>query len=325
MINMEKTKKDIVNELYDYDDLSDIELNYSKKLYQWLEIKEDNNERKYLKEAVIFNRKCFSHLHEYSFLNKEFNLDNSHILLERYELTVRHKRPRLEFNIGRKETDHKIPLVDYLQNIHNLLGVFLKKLTSENPTIKVVNVKEVLITYTEEIFEDYILVDDFINNFLKENFYFTSFIEKQKNNVWIDDIEKYSFFDINTFYNYLYGKNSVVKLLKDRLYKGKEFKNLRYDSKDDNDLHLKIYMIEQLKIIDFLKDTHSLEDSKLMDLIADLLGCTSRTVRTSYSVKTVPPSYKRISESYIDKLKNLERKEMDGNKRTELGAFLQKK
>lgn len=319
------TKKDIINELYNYDNLSDIELNYSKKLSEWLDYKEDYNERKYLKEAITFNKKSFSHLYEYSFLDKEYNVENSKIVLDQYELTIRYKKPRLDFNLSRKDTDHKIPLIEYLQNIHNLLGVYLKKIKSEDPTIKVVNVKQILSTYTEEIFEDYILVDDFINKFLKENFYFTSYIEKYNNNIWNDNLEKYSFFDINSFYTYLFGKNQVVKLLKDRLYKGKEFKNLRYNTKDDNDLHLKIYMIEELKITEFIKNTYSLEDSKLMDLIADLLGCTSRTVRSSYSVKTVPPLYKRISESYIDKLKNLERKEMDGNIRTELGVFLQKK
>lgn len=319
------TKKDIINELYNYDNLSDIELNYSKKLSEWLDYKEDYNERKYLKEAITFNKKSFSHLYEYSFLDKEYNVENSKIVLDQYELTIRYKKPRLDFNLSRKDTDHKIPLIEYLQNIHNLLGVYLKKIKSEDPTIKVVNVKQILSTYTEEIFEDYILVDDFINKFLKENFYFTSYIEKYNNNIWNDNLEKYSFFDINSFYTYLFGKNQVVKLLKDRLYKGKEFKNLRYNTKDDNDLHLKIYMIEELKITEFIKNTYSLEDSKLMDFIADLLGCTSRTVRSSYSVKTVPPLYKRISESYIDKLKNLERKEMDGNIRTELGVFLQKK
>lgn len=319
------SKKDKINDLYNYDDLSDIELNYLNKLNEWLEYKEDYNEKKYLKEAIAFNKKCFSHLYEYSFLDKEYNVENSKIVLDQYELTIRYKKPRLDFNLSRKDTDHKIPLIEYLQNIHNLLGVYLKKIKSEDPTIKVVNVKQILSTYTEEIFEDYILVDDFINKFLKENFYFTSYIEKYNNNIWNDNLEKYSFFDINSFYTYLFGKNQVVKLLKDRLYKGKEFKNLRYNTKDDNDLHLKIYMIEELKVTEFIKNTYSLEDSKLMDLIADLLGCTSRTVRSSYSVKTVPPSYKRISESYIDKLKNLERKEMDGNIRTELGVFLQKK
>lgn len=319
------TKKDIISKLYNYDDLTDIELNYKINLDTWLEHKEDYNERKYLKEAITFNKKSFSHLYEYSFLDKEYNVENSKIVLDQYELTIRYKKPRLDFNLSRKDTDHKIPLIEYLQNIHNLLGVYLKKIKSEDPTIKVVNVKQILSTYTEEIFEDYILVDDFINKFLKENFYFTSYIEKYNNNIWNDNLEKYSFFDINSFYTYLFGKNQVVKLLKDRLYKGKEFKNLRYNTKDDNDLHLKIYMIEELKITEFIKNTYSLEDSKLMDLIADLLGCTSRTVRSSYSVKTVPPLYKRISESYIDKLKNLERKEMDGNIRTELGVFLQKK
>lgn len=319
------TKKDIISKLYNYDDLTDIELNYKINLDTWLEHKEDYNERKYLKEAITFNKKSFSHLHEYSFLNKEFNIDNSHLVFEMYELTVRDKRPREEFNMYRKDTDYRISLIDYLQNIRNLLGVYLKKIKSEDPTIKVVNVKQVLITYTEELFVDYILVDDYINNFLKENFYFTSFIDKYNNDISIDNLEKYSFFDISSFYSYLFGKNQVVKLLKNRLYKGKEFKNLRYDSKDDNDLHLKIHMIKQLKIIEFLKDKYDLEDSKLMDLLSDILGCTSRTVRNSYSVEKATPTYTRIAESYIEKLNNLKRNEMDGNIRVELGSFLQNK
>lgn len=312
-------------ELYNFEDVSDLELNYTSKLNQWLIQNEDYNERKFLKEAILFNEKSISHLTILSELEEEYSINNAEAILKSYQLSVRNINKPLDFQISRKDTDSTKSLISYLYELYGLVGRYLKKIKTEDAAVTKVNIKNILKEYTKEIFVDYILVDDYINDFLNENFYFTSFLKKYNSNNWENDIEKYSFFDFNKFHEHLYHKNEVVKILKKKFKTKKSFNNLKFDSKVDSDFALKIYMLEKMGIIDQLKVNYQIEDSKIEDFIADLLGCTNRTVRKSYLVKSVSPSYKRIAESYIENLNSLMRKEMEGTPRKKFGLFLKNK
>ncbi len=311
--------------LYNFNNTSDLEIEYNNKLNQWLDLNEDYNERKYLKETIIYNERSFSHVSIFPLLDEVFNESNSHAILVNYQLTVRKFNEQLTFNISRKDTDTKIPLVTYLFNIYGFIGRFLKKIKSENPDITVANVRNILVTYTEEIFSDYTLVDDYINEFLKEEFYFTSYLKKHSSNNWTNDTEKYSFFDLKKFYNHLYDKHEVVKLLRNRLGTEKSFNNLKFEHKDDNDFRLRVIILKETGLIDYIKKTQKIEDSRIEDFISDLIGCTNRTVRSYYSINKLDSPTMKITSSYFDKLRLLKRDEMDGKKRKNLGLFLKNK
>lgn len=314
------------DELYDFGDVSDLELNYTIKLNHWLQINEDYNERKYLKEAILYNERSISHLTLLSVLEEEYDTNNAEAIVKNFQLSVRSfKDEPLPFQLPRKDTDIQIPLITHLFQIYQLLGEYIKIELTKDPSLAKVNVKDVITEYATEINRDYILVDQYIHNFIKENFYFKTFIKKYKSNSWENDLEKYSFFDFNQFYTHLHNKNEVVQTLKSQFENKVLFQNSKYGEKEENDIRLKIIMLKEIGFVEFIEQNKNLKKSKIHDFISDLVGCTNRNVRTHIQYNKLDHPTKSTIDSYLKKLKSLKRDEMDGDIRKDYGLFLQNK
>lgn len=314
-----------IDELYDFEDINDLELNYTSKLNHWLQIYEDYNERKYLKEAILYNERNISHLTLLTVLEEEYNTNNAEAIVKNFQLLVRYYKERLEFKLPRKDNDTRIPLITHLFQIYQLLGEYIKNELNKDPSLAKINVKDVIREYATEINRDYILIDEYIHNFIKENFYFKTFIKKYKSNSWENDLEKYSFFDFNKFYTYLHNKKEVVKTLNLQFEHKVLFINSKYGDKEENDARLKIIMLKEIGFIDFVQNNKNLTDSKLHDFVSDLIGCSNRTVRSYIQYYKLDLTTNKIINSYFEKLKNLKRLEMEGDIRKGFGLFLQNK
>ncbi|WP_313360805.1 hypothetical protein [Empedobacter sp.] len=130
-------------ELYNFENVSDLELNYTSKLNQWLIQNEDYNERKFLKEAILFNEKSISHLTILSELEEEYSINNAEAILKSYQLSVRNISKPLDFQINRKDTDSTKSLISYLYELYGLVGRYLKKIKTEDATVTKVNIEVV--------------------------------------------------------------------------------------------------------------------------------------------------------------------------------------